>query len=151
MPRAYRSSLWCQCYDLRLPQLVRSRFSNFMCPKNEVSWLPEYTERPGCSISGFFSTIFLVSLGSNWERVVQGAWDISITHGLESQDLKSRPQPHWESLGCTWKDSAERSDSPIIPIRSLQINIVTVQKLIETMPRWMSAIVRAKDGPTKYI
>ncbi len=49
----YRTSLWGQCYDLGMLQLVRSRFSNVMCPKNEVSWLPEYTEWPGYSISGF--------------------------------------------------------------------------------------------------
>ena len=40
--------------DLGLLQLVRSRFSNIMCPKNEVSWLPEYTEWPDYSINGFF-------------------------------------------------------------------------------------------------
>lgn len=46
-----------QCYDLGLMQLVSSRFSNIMCPKNEVSWLPEYTEWPGYSINGFFSSL----------------------------------------------------------------------------------------------
>lgn len=37
--------------ELGLVQLVRSMFSYIICPKNEVSWLPEYTEWPGYSIS----------------------------------------------------------------------------------------------------
>ena len=57
MPSAYCTSLWGQCYDLGWLQLVRSSFSNIMCPKNEVSWLPEYTEWPGYSINGFFSSL----------------------------------------------------------------------------------------------
>ena len=55
MPSVYCTSLWGQCYDLGLLQLLRSRFSNIMCPKNEVSWLPEYTEWPGYSINGSYS------------------------------------------------------------------------------------------------
>ncbi len=83
MPSAYRTSLWGQCYDLGLLQLVRSRFSNVMCPKNEVSWLPEYTEWPGYSINGFFLPWWhghiprwqcQDSSGSNCERVVQEAY-----------------------------------------------------------------------------
>ncbi len=54
MLSAYCTSLWGQCYDLGLLQLVKHRFSNIMCPKNEVSWLPEYTEWPGYLINGFF-------------------------------------------------------------------------------------------------
>ena len=37
MPSAYCTSLWGQCSDLGLLQLVRSRFSNSMSSKNEVS------------------------------------------------------------------------------------------------------------------
>ncbi len=51
IPSAYRTSLWGQCYDLWMLQLVRSRFSNIMCPNIEVSWLPEYTEWPGYFIN----------------------------------------------------------------------------------------------------
>ena len=54
MPSACCTSLWGQCYDVGLLQLVRSRFSSIMCPKNEASWLPEYTEWPGFYIIGFF-------------------------------------------------------------------------------------------------
>ncbi|KAK1793319.1 hypothetical protein P4O66_011705 [Electrophorus voltai] len=36
MPSAYQTSLLGQCYDLGLLQVVRSRFSNVMCPKNEI-------------------------------------------------------------------------------------------------------------------
>ena len=53
MPSVCCTSLWGQGYDLGLLQLVWSRFSNMMYPKNEVSWLPEYTEWPGVSINGF--------------------------------------------------------------------------------------------------
>ena len=35
IPGTYQTSLWGHCY-LGLIQLVRSRFSNIMCPKNEV-------------------------------------------------------------------------------------------------------------------
>ena len=91
MPSVYCASLWGQCYDLGWLQLVRSSFSNIMCPKNEVSWLPEYTEWPGYCIHGFFLPWWdghiprwqcQDSSGSNCERVVQGAWDIIFTHGL---------------------------------------------------------------------
>ena len=43
------TSLWGQYYDLGLLQLVRSRLSNVMCPKNKVSWLPECTEKVHCN------------------------------------------------------------------------------------------------------
>lgn len=43
--------------DLGWLQLIRSRFSNIMCSKNEVSWQPEYTEWTGFSNKGFFSTL----------------------------------------------------------------------------------------------
>ena len=54
MPSVYFTSLWGQCCNLGWLQLVRSSFSNIMCPKNEVSWLPEYTEWPHSSTSVFF-------------------------------------------------------------------------------------------------
>lgn len=43
MPSPSCTSLWGQCCDLGLLQLVRSRFSNIMCPKTEISWLSEYS------------------------------------------------------------------------------------------------------------
>ena len=88
MPSAYCTSLWGQCYDLGLLQLVRSKFSNIMCPKNEVSWLPEYIEWPRSSTNGFFLPWWhghiprwqcQGSSDSNCERMVQGALDI-ISH-----------------------------------------------------------------------
>jgi len=33
----------------------------------------------------------------------------------------------------------------------LEINLVTLQKLIETMPHRMSAVIKAKGGPRKYV
>ena len=54
MPSAYCTSLWGQCCVLGLLQLVRSGFCNIMCQKNEVSWLPEFTEWPGYSINAVF-------------------------------------------------------------------------------------------------
>lgn len=53
----YPSSLWRQCYDVGLLQLVSSRLSNVMW-QNEVSWLPECTEWPGSPINGFFSSVY---------------------------------------------------------------------------------------------
>lgn len=49
------TSLWSQCYNLGLLQLVRFNFGNIMCAKkNQVSWLPECAEWPGFSISRSF-------------------------------------------------------------------------------------------------
>ena len=82
MPSASCSSLWGQFYDLGFLQLVRSSFSNIMCPTNEASRLPEYTERPGYSINGFplpwwhGHILRWQCQDSNCERVVQRAWDI---------------------------------------------------------------------------
>ena len=95
MPSAYCTSLWRKRYDLGLLQLVSSRFSNIICPKNEVSILAEYTEWPGYSINGYFLLWWhghiprwqcQDSLGSSCERVVQGAWDIIFTHRLTTTE-----------------------------------------------------------------
>lgn len=53
-----RQMKWCmcpdkpggQCYDLGLLHLVGPKFGNHMHPKDEVGWLPEYTEWPGHSV-----------------------------------------------------------------------------------------------------
>ena len=47
------------------------------------------------------------------ERVVQGARDIIFTYGLVTTE--SRPEPHWESLGCAGEDFTQRPDSLISP------------------------------------
>ena len=57
------------------------------------------------------------SSGSNCERLVQGAWDIIFIHGLATTE--SRPEPHWESLGCSGEGWVQRSDSTIINARSV--------------------------------
>ena len=57
---AFHTNLWGQCYDLGLLQLGFSRFSNVKCPKNLARWLPEYTEWPAFSISGFFSPLMTI-------------------------------------------------------------------------------------------
>ena len=165
MPSAYSTSLWGQCYDLRLLQLVRSSFSNIMCPKNEVSWLHEYTEWPGYSINGFFPPWWhrhiprwqcQYSPGSNCERVVQWAWDIILTHGLATTE--SRPDPIenlWDVLekalrsGPTLLSSIQDLDEKLM-WHWMEINLVTLQKLVETMPQQMHAVIKAKGGPTKY-
>ena len=125
MPSAYCTSMWGQCNDLGFLQLVRSSFSNIMCLKDEVSWLPEYTKWPGQSISVFFLPWWhrhiprwqcQDSLGSNCEREVQRAWDRIFTHGLATTE--SRPEPHWESLECAGEGFAQWSDSSIINTRS---------------------------------
>lgn len=52
---------------------------------------------------------------SNSEREVYGAWDIISTQGLDTTE--SRPEPHWQSLGCAWEDFAQWSLSLIIYTR----------------------------------
>lgn len=32
----------------------------------------------------------------------------------------------------------------------MEINLVTLQNLFETMPQWMFAVIKAKSGPTTY-
>ena len=154
MPSAYYARLLGQCYDLGLLQLVRSRFSNIMCPKKEVSWLPEYTEWPGYSINGFFLPWWHGHIprwqcqdisGSNCERVVQGAWDIIFTHGLVT--TVSRPEPHWESCvvvleralrsGPTLPPSMQDLGEKLMQYR-VYTNLVTLQKLIKTIPQQIS-------------
>ena len=51
-PSAYHASLVGQCYDLGLIQLVRSKFSNIMCPKHEISYLKKLNDQ--ASIRRFF-------------------------------------------------------------------------------------------------
>ena len=74
MRSAYRTSLWGQRYDLGLLQLVRSRFRNVICPKNEVSWLPEYFEWPGYSTRG----ILLSSLMTRAYSKITMPWFIML-------------------------------------------------------------------------
>ena len=99
---------------------MQVRSSDMMWPKNEVSWLHEYTEWPRSSTNGFPLSWWhghiprwqcQDSSGSDCERVVQGTWDIIFTHGLTTTE--SRPLPHWESLGCAEEGFAQWSDSPI--------------------------------------
>ena len=82
--------------------------------------------------------------GKHW------AWDIFFP--------ESRPLPHWESLGCAEKAFRTGLTLPS-SIQDLgeklmqhwtEINLVTLQKLIKTMPQWMRATIKAKGGPTKY-
>ena len=79
----------------------------------QVSRLHKYTEWPGFSIHGFIYFFFpddtdtfqndntTIHQAQIVERRVQGAWNIIFTNGLATTE--SRPQPHWESLGCGWR------------------------------------------------
>ena len=85
MPSAYCISLWGQCCDLGLLQLVRSSFSNIL-------W-------PGYFFNGYFLPWWPFlrwwcqdSSGSNCERVVQRAWDIIVTHSCSGLTLTSSIQ-----------------------------------------------------------
>ena len=49
-------------------------------------------------------------------------------------------------------------DSPVINTKSwpkmqlmqMEINVVTLHKVVETMPPQMRSVIKAKGGPTKY-
>ena len=126
MPNAQRTSQWGQCYNLGWLQLVRSWFSD----ENEVSWLPGYIEGPG-----FFKEIprwqCHNSLGSNCERLFQGAWDIILTHGLATTESRLNPIENlWDVLEKTLRsDPALPSSAQDLAKKCLQIwmglNVVT--------------------------
>ena len=87
-------------YDLGLQQVVRSRFSNAMQPKNEVSWIYWMTRlfhqhghvpRWQCQDSS----------GSNCERAVQGTWDWP----PQSPDLNPT-ENLWNATRSWWKIDA---------------------------------------------
>ena len=107
-------------------------------------WWHGYTPRRQCQDSS----------GSNCERAVQGAWDIIFTHGPQSADLNPT-ENLWDVLekalrsGLTLPSSIQYHSEKWMQ-HWMEINLVTLQKLIETMPQRMGAIVRAKRGPTKY-
>lgn len=90
---------------LGFQQLVRSRFSNAMCPKNETSWRPEHPEWPVYSICGFLDVADIFSLITLilW-KCGSGIWDITFTHGLTPL----------RTYGMTGDGFAQCSHSPII-------------------------------------
>ncbi|KAJ0016393.1 hypothetical protein NQD34_014682 [Periophthalmus magnuspinnatus] len=60
-------------------------------------------------------------------------------------------------FGMCWRRFCAASDSNIINATGeklmqhwMEINLVTLQKLIETMPQRMCDVIKAKDGTTKY-
>ena len=151
--------LWENCYDLGLLKLVRSRFSNVMCPKNEVGSLTEYTEWPGYSLNYFFSSLIawaysrmtmpgLIGLklwnsGSGrhhfhtWighHRVytlnpTENLWDVLAKTLLSGPTLPSSLKELGEKWMQLWMDT----------------NVVTLHKRIKMMPHWMSAVIKWND------
>ena len=55
-----------------------------------------------------------------------------------------------------WKRLKEWFDSPVIntksrpKINAMEKNIVTLHKVVKTMPQQMCSVIKAKGGPTKY-
>lgn len=75
-------SLWAQCDDERLLQLLR--FNTVMCPKNDLNILNDQR---------FFRSYSNISRcqdswSSNCEREVQGAGDIILTHGKDTTESR---------------------------------------------------------------
>ena len=65
---------------------------------------------------------------------IENLWDVLEKALLSGPTLQSSIQDHGEKLMQHWTE----------------INLVTLQKLIETMPQRMHAVIKAKGGPTKY-
>ena len=66
---------------------------------------------------------------------IENLWDVLEKALCSGQTLPSSMQDLGEKLMQHW----------------MEINLVTLQKLIETMPQQMSAVIKAKGGPTKYL
>ena len=65
---------------------------------------------------------------------IENLWDVLEKALRSGQTLPSSIQDVGETLMQHW----------------MEINLVTLQKLIETMPQRMRAVIKAKGGPTKY-
>ena len=65
---------------------------------------------------------------------IENLWDVLEKALRSGQTLPSSMQDLGEKLMQHW----------------MEINLVTLQKLIETMPQRMRAVIKAKGGPTKY-
>ena len=65
---------------------------------------------------------------------IENLWDVL------DKDLRSGP-----TLPSSIQDLGEK-----LMQHWMEINLVTLQKLIETMPQRMRAVIKAKGGPMKY-
>lgn len=127
MPSASCTSLWGHCSDLGLLQLLQFRFRNIIW-KNEAGQLLEYTEGPDDYIHGCFLD------GYPWI--------------FRDDNTRIRPcfREHETSFSHTDRPPQNPdfnpSDNLLNPCagegwRRLELNLMTLQKLIQTMPqRW---------------
>lgn len=118
----------------------------------DVNWLTEYTEWPGYTITRSMKMTFWNSMGSNCEREVQEAWDIILDPGLATRVQTITPL---RIFGHAVQGFAVVQTHPLL-IQDLditlmqhwmEIKLVTLQKLIKTMPQQMGAIIKPKEGP----
>ncbi|KAF7665376.1 hypothetical protein LDENG_00145040 [Lucifuga dentata] len=65
---------------------------------------------------------------------IENLWDVLEKTLHSGPTLPSSIQALGENLTQLWTD----------------INVVTLHKVIETMPQRMRAVIKAKGGPTKY-
>lgn len=105
--------------------MVRSRFSDIMWRKNDVSWLSDWI------INSFFPwwrghlprKQWQDSSGSHW--VFQGACDIILyfiyffTHDLAGTEFS--PSPYWESLGCAVEVFIQQSYSSSVHVFTILV------------------------------
>ena len=84
----------------------------------------------------------------------QGTWGVIFIHEFATRESCLYPiKSLWDVLekteGMVWLSSIQNLGQKWIEFW-MEINIVTLHKVVETMPQQMCSVIKAKGGPTKY-